>query len=314
MRLVTAYSSRKYAQDKRGRVTKRFDPQDPNIDQLIAEWRQTIKDDNAAFRAEPSREAQPLEPRSEAQQRSTASEPERAEQRSTASEPENIAQPLPIGPRSGRSKFRLKLDQHTGNTTCILGSSKMGKSTLMMDIYKQAYMPDKEMISILWTNNPQVKMYKKRNLIIGDTFNKEAERIIAQQKRIQSKTKNEYEFLNMFDDVLNVRHNALLDNMFLSWRNAKMSSIISLQYSNMMSKASRANCNNIILFGFNTDEAVEVVIKTYLNGWMSTVPELKHKSMAEKIQWYHSVTNGKSKHGFIYVKPQDGLVEVFRPD
>lgn len=205
-----------------------------------------------------------------------------------------------------RAPFHLRLDGNTGNTTFILGSSKMGKSTAIMHIYDKYY-SEKQFVSILWTANPQIALYKgHKKLIVAGKWNADSEKVIRDEKRIQTKTKNTYKFLNMFDDVINVRNNTLLDNLILTYRNSKMSSIISLQYSNLMSKCSRANCNNILAFGFNTDESIEVVIKTFLTGYLKSIGVPK---LPDQINWYKAVT---SDHGFIYIKPADGIVSFHR--
>lgn len=223
---------------------------------------------------------------------------------------DNVQQPLQLPqiniPKFDRTPFILKLDPYTGNTIFILGSSKTGKSSAIMRIYDQYY-SDKKIISILWTNNPQIKLYKKHeNLLISGKWNKDCEKLIVDQKKIQTKTKNEYKFLNMFDDVIDVRNNRLLDNLILTYRNSKISSIISLQYSNLMSKCSRANCNNILAFSFNTDESIEVVIKTFLTGYLKSVGIIK---LGDQINWYKSITQD---HGFIYIKPQEGIVSFHK--
>ena len=112
--------------------------------------------------------------------------------------------------------------------------------------------------------------------------------------------------MNIFDDVISVRNNVLLENLILTYRNSNMSSIISLQYSNLLSKCSRANCNNVLAFGFNTDESIEVVIKTFLLGYLKSKNITK---MPDMINWYKNMTKD---HSFIYIKPADGIVSFHR--
>jgi hypothetical protein len=205
-----------------------------------------------------------------------------------------------------RTPFKLKLDPGTGNTIFILGSSKMGKSTALMKIYDEYY-DNNKYISILWTVNPQIKLYKgHKKLLKAGVWNQNSEEIIKEQKKIQTGTGNKYQFLNMFDDVINIRNNTLLDNLILTYRNSDMSSIISLQYSNLMSKCGRANCNNILVFGFNTDESIEVVVKTFLTGYLK---KLNITNLGDQINWYKSATED---HSFIYIKPADGTVSFHR--
>lgn len=220
---------------------------------------------------------------------------------------QNIITPI-VGSQVGMKKtpFNLLLDPNTGNTTFILGSSKMGKSTSLMYIYDKYY-SGKDFVSILWTANPQIELYKHhKNLLKSGVWNKKSEEVIMAEKTIQTKTKNKYKFCNMFDDVINVRNNTLIDNLLLTYRNSNMSSILSLQYSNLMSKCSRSNCNNILAFGFNTDEAILVVIKTFLSGYLRT---LGIANIDDQVNWYKEMTKD---HSFIYIKPADGIVSFHK--
>ena len=223
--------------------------------------------------------------------------------------------------KNTRSAFKLHLDKGTGNTLVILGSSKAGKSHTLMYIYDHYYSPQAVMrrkmavgdssykwINILWTHNPQVSVYQgHKKLIISPAWNSEGEDIIAAEKRIQSGTKCHYRFLNMFDDVLDVKNSKLLDNLILSYRNAKMSSIISIQYVFMLKKAMRANINAVVLHAFNTDEAVEGIINMFLKGYLQGL----RLPRTEWITWYKKMT---ADHAFIYVKPSEGIVSFHKLD
>lgn len=225
------------------------------------------------------------------------------------------AQPMPPTPQPSRltavvemprTPFVLKLDPYTGNTTFLLGSSKAGKSTTLMHIYDTVY-ADKSFISILWTINPQIKLYRShRKLIIGSRWNKESEEVIKIQHQIQKKTSSHYKFLNMLDDVLHVRGSKLMDNLVMTYRNSRMSTVVSMQYTNQLQKNCRANINNVLLFRFNTDESIEVAIKCFLIGHLKTLGIVK---MPDMINWYKLQTKD---HGFIYTHPASGDISYHR--
>jgi len=213
-------------------------------------------------------------------------------------------EPVPIK----REPFHLHLQGHTGNTTYVLGSSKRGKSTVMMHIYDNYYSgSDKKFISMLWAQNPQIGLYKNHSkLIVGNWHAKGGEDIIKKQHTIQRKTGNEYKFLNIFDDILDTRNSKLINSLIMTYRNSKMSTIIAMQYCNLLSKANRTNVNNVLLFGFNADEAIEVVIKCYLQGYLKKIGIIK---MPDMINWYKSATDD---HGFIYIQPEADLYSFHR--
>ncbi len=203
-------------------------------------------------------------------------------------------------------KLNLKLDQGTGNTTYLLGSSKRGKSTLMMHIFRKHY-NKKNFITTLFSINSQIPLYKsKKSLIKINNFGKDAQRYIKMEQVANKRCKNKYNWSNLIDDVIDIRDNRLINNMILTYRNSKISSVICLQYSNLLSKQSRSNINNICCFAFNTDEAIEVVIKTFLKGAFN---KLGIRGLDEQIEFYRKMT---MDHGFIYIHPESGMISFHK--
>ncbi len=190
----------------------------------------------------------------------------------------------------------LQLDKNTGNTTCIIGSSKQGKSTLMMFIYNKYYSSNR-WITTLYTDSPQSfggnELINNR-LIIFPGFEP---RTIRGEKLINQNCSNKYKFCNLFDDIISVRHKNELNKMILTYRNSNMSTVICIQYSNLLAKMTRGNYNNILLFQQNTDEATSVVIKTFLR---NVFRQLGLKTMPEMIEFYKMHT-GNFK--FMYYIP-----------
>lgn len=203
-------------------------------------------------------------------------------------------------------KLNLKLDKGTGNTTYLLGSSKRGKSSLMMHIFKKYY-NKKNFITTLFSINSQIPLYKSsKSLIKIDNFGHDAQRYIKMEQVANKKCKNKYNWANLIDDVIDIRQNTLINNMILTYRNSKISSVICLQYSNLLSKQSRSNINNVICFGFNTDEAIEVVIKIFLKGAFN---KLGIRGLDEQIAFYRKMT---MDHGFIYIHPESGTISFHK--
>lgn len=222
--------------------------------------------------------------------------------------PKPILKTKSVGGRQGRtttkttirtsSNINLKLDKGTGNTTCILGSSKKGKTTLLMKLYDKYYKKD---ITTLFSVNTQI--YKKKGLIIKEPDS--IKEVIDAQLDIQKGTDNHYKFCDMFDDVINLKKD-IVNNLILTYRNSNISSIISLQYGFLLSKMIRANANNFIFFGFNSDEAIEDIIKLFFKSHFS---KLGYKKLAEQVDFYKKVTKN---HGFIYLHPASDSISFHR--
>lgn len=202
--------------------------------------------------------------------------------------------------------LELVLDAGTGNTGCIFGSSKRGKTFAMMHIFRKYYSKvptggdESGVIPLMFARNIQLSAYDDKRLILSDEFRPDV--VVAEQK-LQRISKNKYEFVNFIDDFIDLKHSVSLDELILTYRNSLISSYICLQYVNTLSKAGRSNVNNVLLFGQNTDEAAEVCVNVYLKSWFKSlkVPE------REWVPLFHKVT---MDHGFFHVHPASGAVRI----
>lgn len=203
----------------------------------------------------------------------------------------------------------LILDKGTGNTLFIVGSSKAGKSYALIKVYEEYYEPDTKTIAILFTDSPQSPHYKdlrKRGMVVCPEggFNDDAKSFITKIKALQTKLDNPVRFLLMFDDVLNLRYSDIIQKALLIYRNSYISTIISIQYPNLLNKSMRANVNNIFLFRFNSDETIEVAIRAFCGSYE---PFLSIPDWGKKIQKYKELT---MDHKFIYVNPANASISI----
>lgn len=193
--------------------------------------------------------------------------------------------------------IRLILDFGTGNTTVLLGSSKAGKTMLMMHIFEKFYNKPK-FINTLFSSNSQIGLYKgRKNLLMASNFGSKGEEYVKLEKFINKKCNNKYDWINFFDDIIDIRFNRLLNNLILTYRNSKMSFIGGLQASKLVNPNMRGNINNVICMHFNTDELAEQVINIYLK---SAFIKLGILSPMERLLFYKKATKDR---GFIYIHP-----------
>lgn len=207
-----------------------------------------------------------------------------------------------------KKKLTIKWDHNTGNTFVLFGASKSGKTTLMMKLYNKhfpTYKPLKMMLTTLFAMNPQIPLYGTgvgaKYLIKCPYLNDNSSAYIDWQRRLNKMNDNKYTFLNMFDDFIGVRHESIVNNLILTYRNSNMSAIICLQYVNLLSKAARSNINNIFLMHMNTDESIDVVIKAYLGSI------IKRGRIDNPIQWYRDIT---ADHNYIYINPLHSFIYI----
>ena len=191
----------------------------------------------------------------------------------------------------------LILDENTGNTTVLFGSSKTGKSTLLMKLYKDYY-DEKKTLTTLFAMNPQISIYGKKDKYVLKCpyLNQNTLKYIDWQRLLNISNDNKYSFLNLFDDFIEIRYNSLINNLILTYRNSNVSSILCLQYVNLLSKQARANVNNIFLFRINSDESIEIAVKVYLVSLFNRLGVDKDAY----ITYYKKLTDG---HNYIYIHP-----------
>lgn len=209
-------------------------------------------------------------------------------------------------------KLEIEFDNGTGNTFVLFGASKSGKTTLMMKIYNEyfpKFYPLKKTLTTLFAMNPQIGIYNSTQddkLIIKCPYlNENSAEYIDWQRQLNIMNDNKYFFLNMFDDFIEIKNKSIVNNLLLTYRNSNMSSIICLQYSMLLSKSARSNINNIFLLHLNTDESIEAIIKTFLQGILKKMGI--GNNMGERIQWYREMTDN---HNYIYIHPLSGKVYI----
>jgi len=199
------------------------------------------------------------------------------------------------------SEIHLRLDAGTGNSTALLGSSKQGKSTCMMQLFRQHYAAQ-DCVSTLFASNPQIALYEGKRLIVSQAY---VPKLIKLAASINRKTGNHYEFCFLLDDIVDKRDDVVLRELILTLRNSNLSSIVCLQYGNLLAKVARANVNNLLLFGFNSDEAIELICQQYL------ATHLRSQGI-QKQDWGRYYREATRDHGFIYVHPSSNEVSYHR--
>ncbi len=194
------------------------------------------------------------------------------------------------------TKFKLNISpkEEGGTTTLVLGASKSGKTTKCKEIVKKYYSSDKDFIIFLMADNAfNSRVYKDidKSVIKLDFF---SEDLIRSLNRIQKKTNNKYRFLLLIDDIITERNSKLILKLFLTLRNADISTCMMLQSPTLLAKNSRYNTNNVILMKFNNNESIEQIIEMYLGyDEFYKLPKLH-----DKIQKYKQLT---SNYKYVYI-------------
>jgi hypothetical protein len=225
-----------------------------------------------------------------------------------------------------REPLKLVFNDGTDTTTtAIIGSSySAGKTTIMMNgvlplyygrakpnakgIMRQKKVlspasllrgdrPTKKIqyINTLFALNTHIEHYKGYEDLIEVTgFESGQQQLIKDMHHINRDTNNKYRFALFIDDILNVKHSKMLENCFMTYRNAEISTCVCMQHLKFLSPAVRGNIQNIILCKLLSEETIQAVIDTYLASYFNKmgIPKAQH------VQFYREATD---KFNFIHL-------------
>lgn len=195
--------------------------------------------------------------------------------------------------------LNMDYNDNSGNSVCLIGSSKSGKSTAMMGLFKK-YFNNNKYISTLFSINSHIPIYKSSgDLIKVNKFINESEKMIKDMKKINmnSEPPNKWRFCILLDDIVDARYSRVLNALLLTYRNANFSSLISIQYPKLLSKSARCSANNLLFFSQNLQEGIETILRSFLGAEFSKLGVTKFN---DQISLYRKLTND---HAFLYYHP-----------
>lgn len=199
-------------------------------------------------------------------------------------------------------KFKLNIDYTTGSTFLLLGASKVGKTNLMKYIFENYYSDRKDYISILFAANRQSDVYDSVDKKVIKTHIFQAE-LVKSMVKLQRGTNNKYNFLLMFDDIVDhsTKDSETMKKLITSYRNSKISSIISIQASHLVNRSNRGNLNYITFHSFRDDSQIQDVMKEFIG----SRPPFKNLKMDDKVDLYRKLV---SDYHFLFL---DTIKDIF---
>ena len=177
----------------------------------------------------------------------------------------------------------LKLpSREYGISILLMGSTRAGKTCMMNYFYENVF--KQNFITVLHTTSIQSGIYKPllKSCAVATECHPE---LLAECYKINKHCDNHYEFLHIIDDVVDKKNDPQLKRLLTTYRNSRISGIITGQSLTIFNSITRGNINYVCLGYLNSDAAVEQAIKTYL---ISYFP--KGMRMDEKIKAYRELT------------------------
>jgi len=90
----------------------------------------------------------------------------------------------------------------------------------------------------------------------------------------------QYNFVFILDDCIHLKYLKILEKLFLVYRNSNITSICSVQYSNLIPKSIRTSAYQIIALSTDSPECMEFMIRSFLLNY------LPGKNIREKMMAY----------------------------
>jgi hypothetical protein len=185
-----------------------------------------------------------------------------------------LAEPLP-------TQKSIFIPEHTGVTYGIIGKSFSGKTHFWVhELNKLTSEELKQYNAIFFFTEStsaeplaSLSARVKKKMITFDRF---CPSLLAVLKRINDETRNNFKFLVVLDDILELR-SMLIIKMILTLRNSNISTVISIQYEKLLTPSQRSSLHNLFLFNLRT-ESWEYMLRGYLLGnFKELIPALSER-------------------------------------
>jgi hypothetical protein len=178
-------------------------------------------------------------------------------------------QPVPKSNELNVKKFgasSIFKPEASAKTTCLLGASFTGKTTLLVKELNKLDTKDYDRI-ILFTEStnstPLKDLDKKLEVQVYNAF---VPSIIKFLKDINDKTKNKFRFLVVLDDVIELK-NTTFAKLILTMRNSGISTIVLLQDVKLITPNTRNSMHNYYITGLRIEQW-EYLLRAFLSGHM----------------------------------------------
>jgi hypothetical protein len=206
-------------------------------------------------------------------------------------------------------------DPTTGKSYLILGSSFSGKTTFMVEQLNKLFKEEYALVCLFTetkNSEPLKKLKESLPILIFEGWKPEIPQFL---KGINDRCENKFKFLIILDDVVDQKTSKTLNKLVLTYRNANISTCISIQYPKLISASSRSSFHEIVITGSRSLEwwkACSEVID--LKGWFKEVmlshnnplnKEVSTKPTADEI--YKGLKRVTKNPGtYIYINAREG--------
>jgi hypothetical protein len=190
----------------------------------------------------------------------------------------------------------------SGSTVLCCGSSKRGKSLLLLKAWERYFKDDKDMIVILISPSCNIPMFKSmKNVIKINRYDKQTDLLLKKIFKLQNLTFNAYKFAFLIDDCVANQFTESLNFLFLVARNLLISTFCCVQRETLVSRSARSSANNIVTFGINTEQCIKGILESFFKTELKEISGLN--KMDDLILEFRRLTSQGGGHSFLVYIP-----------
>ncbi|MHC4621952.1 MAG: ATPase/DNA packaging protein [Planctomycetota bacterium] len=181
----------------------------------------------------------------------------------------------------------------TGSTFLLLGATKSGKTTFLVDELNKLD-PGAYDLIVLFTNSPHAtplsRLRPDLNTVVVEGFRPE---VVTALRQKNIATKNRFRFMTILDDVIDAKHNSTLNAQMLFFRNSGISTTFIVQDVKMVSRQARGQINHVAMFGWPTPDPIRHANVTFdITGWgrekmLESDPDLSARAIRKDLGSRH---------------------------
>jgi hypothetical protein len=217
-------------------------------------------------------------------------------------QPQDEAKPIYLAELIRIQKRKMQGDsgEHkNGVTYIIVGSSGCGKSTMLTKIFFEDVYADKNKFLVtIFTQSAKSDAFKELDSSIILCPYSVDEDYIRWLFQMNYEYEKKYNFITALDDVIDFRHNLLVNQMFLIMRNTNLTSICSLQYPHYIPPAIRISAYFTFCFSSNNLQGIELCVRYYLAGYL---PGLNIRAKMDAFREWTEGGEGEAKGHRFYL-------------
>lgn len=186
-------------------------------------------------------------------------------------------------------------------TGMLCGSTKSGKTTLLIKIYEEIKNRFDMMIIFSVSSHKEIYDSFKKCILIPKFDEELVNYLYTLNRYLAEKNKEMLKILIILDDIVTEKSNKTLLNMVCTMRNSAITTLISVQSPNMINDDNKGNFNFIILKKLNDSQKYNDLIKLYFDGDIlqrngQEIPEELLKTVIRKKEFIRKFLREKTSN------------------